>query len=350
MVNIAVVGTGLVGSAFLKQLQAVAQKFDISVVLIGRSSKTLVSKDYKPLDFSNIDYSAAESAWTPVQIAEFLAKSPKPSVLVDNTSNQTLAEAYPEFLKRNVSVVTPNKKAFSDNLELWKAIFSPENKGLVYHEATVGAGLPIISTLKDLVITGDKIHKVEGILSGTLSYIFNEFGSSDVKFSDVVLKAKELGYTEPDPREDLNGLDVARKVTILSRLSGELVAGPTAFSVESLIPKALESVNSVDEFLTKLPDYDSEMSKLRDDARAENKVLRFVGKIDLTQSPAVVKVGVEKYDTAHPFASLKGSDNVVSFQTERYPSPLIIQGAGAGDAVTAMGVLSDLIKVAQRLN
>ena len=346
--NVGIVGAGLVGSAFIKQLNAVADKFGISVVLIARSSKTIVSKDYSALSLDNVDFSSAtENGWSPAQIAEFLANSPKPAVLVDNTSNEALAQSYPEFLAKNISVVTPNKKAFSSSLDLWSKLFDSSNKALVYHEATVGAGLPVISTLNDLVATGDKIHKIEGILSGTLSYIFNEFGSSDVAFSQVVSKAKELGYTEPDPREDLNGLDVARKVTILSRLAGNLVDGPTSFPVESLIPKPLEGVASVDEFMAKLPDFDGEMAKLRDSAKAEGKVLRFVGKVDLTGTPAV-KVGVEKYDASHPFAALKGSDNVISFTTDRYTSPLIVQGAGAGDAVTAMGVLADLIKVAQR--
>lgn len=346
--NVAIVGAGLVGSAFIKQLHAISNNLDVAVVLIARSSKTIVSKDYNPLNLANVDFSTAtEEGWTPSQIAEFLAKSTSPAVLVDNTSNEALAQAYPEFLAKDISVVTPNKKAFSSSIELWNKLFDSNNKALVYHESTVGAGLPIISTLNDLVNTGDKVQKIEGILSGTLSYIFNEFGSSDVAFSEVVKKAKELGYTEPDPREDLNGLDVARKVTILSRLAGNLVAGPTAFPVDSLIPKPLENVASVDEFMTELPKYDADMAKLRDDAKAEGKCLRFVGKVDLTGTPSV-KVGVEKYDLSHPFAALKGSDNVIAFTTERYPSPLIVQGAGAGDAVTAMGVLADLIKIVQR--
>lgn len=327
------------------------------MVLIARSSKTLVSKDYSPisLDKWESDVNASsEGAWSASDIAAFLEKSPKPAVLVDNTSNEDLAQSYPLFLSKSISVATPNKKAFSSDVGLWNKIFesSKTGGGLVYHEATVGAGLPVIGTLNDLVNTGDKVVKVEGIVSGTLSYIFNEFSTiegSSVKFSDVVVKAKELGYTEPDPREDLNGLDVARKVTILSRLSGYNVESPTSFPVESLIPKPLESVQSVDEFLKKLPDYDDELDKLRKEAAAEKKVLRYVGQVDLSGSNKSVKVGIEKYDASHPFASLKGSDNVISFQTERYSNPLVIQGAGAGAEVTAAGVLADFLKIAQRL-
>lgn len=346
-VNIGVVGTGLVGSCFLQQLSSVASKYGIAVVLLARSTKAQVSRDYSPLSLTP-DFEANAGSLSPKEIAEFLQGSPVPSVLVDNTSNEQLAAAYPEFTSRGVSIVTPNKKAFSSGIELWKQLQTPKAPALVYHEATVGAGLPIISTVRDLVETGDQIKQVDGILSGTLSYIFNEFAQPNAPaFSEIVKVAKSKGYTEPDPREDLNGLDVARKVTILARLAGVPVASPTSFEVESLIPKPLESASSTDEFLAKLGEYDNEMTERKNRAAQQGKVLRFVGKIDVPAQK--LKVGIEEYDQSHPFASLKGSDNVVSFLTERYPSPLIIQGAGAGDAVTAMGVLADLMKVAQRL-
>lgn len=290
------------------------------------------------------------------KVLQFLEKSPLPAILVDNTSNETWAKAYPEFLSKSISVVTPNKKAFSSDIGLWNAMFNKNandegKKGLVYHEATVGAGLPIISTLKDLVATGDKILKIEGTFSGSLGFIFSKFspvGGSDFKFSDIVKAAKQNGYTEPDPREDLNGLDVARKVTILSRLSGFLVEGATSFPVDSLIPKELESIGPASEFMEKLPEFDDHFDKLRKAAYAENKVLRYVGKVDLTGS-GTVKVGIEKYDFSHPFANLPDTDNVISFNTERYPANLIVQGSGAGGAVTASGVFADIIKVAERV-
>ncbi|ANB12288.1 homoserine dehydrogenase [Sugiyamaella lignohabitans] len=353
-VNVAIIGTGLVGSAFVRQLQAVQKKSPgvFNVILVARSKATYVSKDYSPLSLDS--YSTGSSDLLNIeQIAAYLEKSPKPVILVDNTSNEDWANSYPLFLSKSISVATPNKKAFSSSLDLWKKVFGASNGpkgGLVYHEATVGAGLPVLGPLNDLVATGDEIVKIDGIVSGTLSYIFNEFSTiegSTVKFSDVVKKAKSLGYTEPDPRDDLNGLDVARKVTILARLSGLPVESPTSFPVDSLIPKPLESAASADEFLEKLPEYDGELDKLRQEAQAENKVLRFVGKVDI--AAGAVKVGIEKYDASHPFASLKGSDNVISIQSERYASPLIIQGAGAGAEVTAAGVLADVFKIEQRL-
>lgn len=262
----------------------------------------MISKDYSPLSLQSWESdlaAATESLATPSDIVAFLKDSPLPVILVDNTSNETLANSYPLFIEQGISIATPNKKAFSSELALWESIFSASAKptgGLVYHEATVGAGLPIIGTLNDLVNTGDEIIKIEGIVSGTLSYIFNEFSKvegSTVKFSDIVTKAKSLGYTEPDPREDLNGLDVARKVTILSRIAGHKVQNASSFPVQSLIPKPLESVQSVAEFLEKLPLYDDELDQLRQEAQAENKVLRFVGKVDLSGTPSV-NVSIEK--------------------------------------------------------
>lgn len=346
-VNIGVVGTGLVGSCFLRQLSPIAESFHINVVAISRLGGALVSKDYSPLPVS-ADFEPNTDAISPQELAEFLAKSPVAAVLVDNTANQELALSYPLFTTRGVSIVTPNKKAFSAGLDLWEKLQNPTPPALVYHESTVGAGLPVISSVKDLVITGDKIHLIEGILSGTLSYIFNEFSKDDAPaFSEIVKVAKQKGYTEPDPREDLNGLDVARKVTILARLAGLPVESPSSFPVESLIPKPLESVASVAEFLQKLPDFDAEIQKRKETAKANGKVLRFVGQVKVPTGE--VSVGIREYDVGHPFASLTGADNIVSFTTQRYPSPLIIQGAGAGDEVTAMGVLADLIKIVQRI-
>jgi homoserine dehydrogenase len=209
-------------------------------------------------------------------------------VLVDNTSNQDVADSYPAFLKKGISIVTPNKKAFSGNYELWSSIFSAASNGTgiggyVYHESSVGAGLPVISTLKDLVETGDEVQKIEGVFSGTMSFLFNSFqptSGGGGKFSAEVTNAKDKGYTEPDARDDLNGLDVARKLTILARLAGLKVESPTSFPVQSLIPKELESCSSGDEFLQRLPEFDGQMDQLKQDAEKEGKVIRFVGSVD----------------------------------------------------------------------
>ena len=360
---IGIIGVGGVGKAFLPQLQSLRDSFskaqppiDLRLVLVRRSNKQVLTERYNSLDISTVLKELDESKKPFLdfdEILDFLASAPGKVVLVDNTSDQKIASAYPKVLKRGVSIVTPNKKAFSDSYSLWEKIFDAAKQGNshVFHESTVGAGLPVISTLKDLIETGDEVTKIEGVFSGTMSFLFNSFmpvGGGGGKFSAEVAKAKELGYTEPDPRDDLNGLDVARKLTILARLAGLKVESPTSFPVQSLIPSALESCKSGDEFMEKLPNHDNETEELKASAAKEGKVLRFVGSIDVPSQK--VQVGLEKFDADHPIAALKGSDNIINFYTKRYGSnPLIIQGAGAGGDVTALGVSSDLIKVVRLL-
>jgi homoserine dehydrogenase len=359
-VLIAVIGAGGVGKCFLSQLQALAARKPspkLNLCYISTSQKALYNDDYSPIGLDNVSETLAASTKGPLalpKIVEFLAAAPAKAVLVDNTSSQDVAELYPLALSRGVSVVTPNKKAFSGTYQLWQDIFtSAATSGAkVYHESSVGAGLPVISTLKDLVETGDKVTKIEGVFSGTMSFLFNSFAPTEGqggKWSEEVKKAKALGYTEPDPRDDLNGLDVARKLTILARLAGLAVESPTSFPVQSLIPKELESCATGDEFLEKLSGFDEQMEQTKAEAEKAGKVVRFVGSIDVGANS--VKVGLEMFDRSHPIAALKGSDNIISFYTERYGSnPLIIQGAGAGGEVTAMGVTGDLIKVVSQIS
>jgi homoserine dehydrogenase len=224
-------------------------------------------------------------------------RSGKRLVLVDCTASDVVPRHYSSLLREGIYIATPNKKGFSGELQLFQKIVS-QSRAKAFHEATVGAGLPVISTLKDLIDTGDKVTKIEGIFSGTLSYIFNVFGGSDVKFSEVVKEAKEKGYTEPDPRDDLNGMDVARKLTILARLVGMDVEGPPSssiFPIESLIPKALESVSSGDEFMAGLPAHDNEFDEKRAAAKKSGSVLRYVGSIDIASGD--IKVGLQRYSS-----------------------------------------------------
>ncbi|KAF2727963.1 hypothetical protein EJ04DRAFT_450269 [Polyplosphaeria fusca] len=364
-VFIAVIGAGGVGKAFLHQLSKLASNLScspsaptyLSLILLSTSKKSVHHADYKSL--SNWETELANSTTPPLplpRLAEYLVKAPGKVVLVDNTSNQDVADAYPMFLKHGVSIVTPNKKAFSGSYQLWTDIFAAASNGqgsggCIFHESSVGAGLPVISTLKELVETGDEVRRIEGVFSGTMSFLFNSFmpvGGGGGRFSDEVKTAKDKGFTEPDPRDDLNGLDVARKLTILARLAGLKVESPTSFPVQSLIPKELESCASGDEFMQKLPEFDGKMDDLKKEADKEGKVVRFVGSVDVAKGE--VKVGLEKFDTSHPIAALKGSDNIIAFYTKRYgDNPLIIQGAGAGGEVTAMGVTGDLIKALRLL-
>ncbi|EFX05776.1 homoserine dehydrogenase [Grosmannia clavigera kw1407] len=363
-VFIAIIGAGGVGKCFLSQLADLAARRPsprLSLVYITTTKKAVYHKDYSEVGMTDALDSLAASTQTPLSIAEtieFLAAAPAKVVLVDNTSSQAVADAYPAILGRGISIVTPNKKAFAGSFQAWQDIFGAAAKSgaKVYHEASCGAGLPLISTVKDLVETGDQITRIEGIFSGTLSFLFNSFAPAtpatttgpSPSWSAEVAKAKELGYTEPDPRDDLNGMDVARKLTILARLAGLSVASPTAFPVESLIPAELASAANGDEFLARLPEFDAQMEAVKAAAEKEGKVVRYVGSADVATGQ--LKVGLQSFDRAHPFAALKGSDNIFSFHTKRYGSnPLIIQGAGAGGDVTAMGVTADLIKVLSQI-
>ncbi|SMR47450.1 unnamed protein product [Zymoseptoria tritici ST99CH_3D1] len=365
---IAIIGVGGVGKAFLTQLDTLRLRLsrsnpptDLRLIYARRSTKQLFSTSWTHLDIPSLTTTLDASGSPPPPFNETfgqLASGPGRVVLVDNTSSPDLGSLYPMILQRGISIVTPNKKAFSDNFALWSSIFSSAangtgspSAGYVFHESSVGAGLPVLSTLKELVETGDEVTKIEGVFSGTMSFLFNSFqplGGGGGAFAAEVKNAKDLGYTEPDPRDDLNGLDVARKLTILARLAGLEVESPTSFPVQSLIPKELESCSSGDDFMTRLPEFDANMDELKDAATKENKVVRFVGSIDVASKQ--VKVGLEKFDASHPIAALKGSDNIINFYTKRYGSnPLIIQGAGAGGEVTAMGVTGDLIKVLRLL-
>ncbi|KAL3464421.1 homoserine dehydrogenase [Aspergillus heterothallicus] len=365
-VYLGVIGVGGVGTAFINQLARLPNA--PKLILLARSSQTLLSPtpSYSPSIPAAEWKTAVETpsltksgALTPDEIASYLASAPGRSILVDNTSDPALASSYPVFLRKGVSIVTPNKKGFSSDISLWKDIFASaaEGKALVYHESTVGAGLPVISTLKDLVATGDEVTRIEGVFSGTLSFLFNTFapaaGGSEAKWSDVVAKAKELGYTEPDPRDDLNGMDVARKLTILARIAGLDVQSPDSFPIESLIPEELASLPSssegISQFMTRLPEFDAQMASIKDGAEKAGKVVRYVGSVDVGKKE--VRVGLQQFAKDSAIAGLKGSDNIISFYTRRYGNnPLIVQGAGAGGDVTAMGVTADLIKVLERLS
>lgn len=197
--------------------------------------------------------------------------------------------------------------------------------------------------MQDLLATGDKVKRIEGILSGTLSFLFNTFSTSNLPFSEIVKEAKRLGYTEPDPRDDLNGVDVARKVTILARECGLDVSINSLNQLENIVPEELRTLG-LDDFMARLPDYDSHYEQLKTEAAASGNVLRYVGVVDVDGKSCSVQL--KPYPQSHPFASLKGSDNIISFTTERFsPQPLIVQGPGAGARVTAFGVFADIIRV-----
>ena len=268
------------------------------------------------------------------------------AVIIDCTSSDEVASRYADWLRQGIHVVTPNKKAFSGPGEYYHSLRKSAQAGgsHYYYETTVGAALPIISTLRNLLDTGDRVISIDGILSGTLAYLFNVFDGS-VPFSTIVREARDSGYTEPDPRDDLSGMDVARKLTILAREMGiDVEIGD--FPVENLIPAALRDVTT-DEFLEHLPDYDTQMNDLYREANAAGQSLRYVASLDHGGN---LEVGLRKVSASNALAHVDLTDNIVRFTTERYAAnPLVVQGPGAGPEVTAGGVFGDLLTLARHL-
>jgi len=218
------------------------------------------------------------------------------------------------------------------------------NRHFLY-ATNVGAGLPILQTLRDLCATGDEIQLIQGVLSGTLSYIFNQYDGTQ-RFSEIVRYARDQGYTEPDPRDDLSGQDVMRKLVILAREAGFFLE-PADVVVESLVPMPLTSISPV-EFLSRLEEMDEEMAAKLDEAKTRRLKLRFVASFDRALNKA--RVGLEMVSSTHAFAQVTGTDNVVSFTTSRYHTqPLVIRGPGAGPEVTAAGVFADLLRLSRYL-
>ena len=243
--------------------------------------------------------------------------------------------------------MTPNKKAFSGGLERYDEIRDAVRTGgsHVFYETTVGAALPVIRALRDLIDTGDHVHAIEGILSGTLAYLFNVYDGSR-RFSEIVREARASGYTEPDPRDDLSGMDVARKLTILARELGQRI-DVMDVPVENLIPQDLRD-SSMDAFLEGLAEYDGEIQARYAAANSAGSALRYVASLTVAGDASV---GLQSVDTAHPFCNIELTDNIVHYRSERYANnPLVIQGPGAGPQVTAGGVFGDLLRLAASLS
>jgi len=355
--SIALLGVGNVGRELLEQLLSQADylqskfQIDLRVRAIANSKSMLLSDE--GLELSKDWQEELAQRGVPLDQNELLlhlqpAHLPH-TVILDCSASPILASMYPAWLARGIHVVTPNKLAntgsFADYQELRQLGGQISTRYL--YEATVGAGLPVISTIRHLVETGDNIKRIEGILSGSLSFMLSEFGP-DRPFSSVVREAQQRGYTEPDPREDLSGMDVARKAVILGREIG-LEVEIADLPVESLVPEALDKNLDAETFIEQLAHHDAEMEARRLAAEAEGKVLRYVARIDAMTGK--VEVGIQSYDANSAFARIGGGDNILVFTTHRYsaPQPLIIQGPGAGAAVTAAGVFGDLLTLANSL-
>jgi len=353
-VSIGLIGPGSVGSALLDQMAGEADRLresfnlDLRVRAVTSSTHALLAERRIDLGNWREDLESGSGVDLDRFVDHVQADHLPHAVLIDCTADDSIARRYGSWLDRGIHVVTPNKRAHSGPFDYYtdlRRISHDANTHFLY-EATVGAGLPVIQTLKDLVETGDEIASISGIFSGTLAYLFNVFDGSQ-PFSEIVRDAQARGYTEPDPRDDLSGMDVARKAVILAREAG-LALELADIPVDSLVPDALADA-SVDEFLDRLVDFDAPMAERYRQAQGDKQVLRYVAEVDLEQGAA--KVQLASYPLDHPFANISLTDNIVQFVTRRYcENPLIVRGPGAGPDVTAAGIFADLLRLCSMLS
>ncbi|QXV66374.1 bifunctional aspartate kinase/homoserine dehydrogenase I [Mucilaginibacter sp. 21P] len=342
-------GTGNIGKTLFAQLNAhkdYLQKnngIQVKVVGISNTRKMVFNSDGLSLDtWQDELQESTHEADLPGFIAKMKELNLPNCVFIDNTASPKPVEFYEDAFKANVSVVTCNKIGNSASLAQYQNFRDTARRHGVdfFYETNVGAGLPIIRTLKDLMSSGDRIQRIEAILSGTISFIFNHFKGDD-NFHDVVKEAQEKGYTEPDPRDDLSGKDFMRKILILARDAGHEIEEADV-SIESVLPKACLEAKTVEDFYAALKAEDAFFTDLKNRAESEKKVLRYIGKLENGKA----SITLQMVDENHPFYMLSGSDNIISFTTDRYRErPLVVKGPGAGAEVTAAGVFADLINV-----
>lgn len=349
-----IVGVGLIGSTLIKQIKDQAQflkekrSMEVKVVGLANSKKMLFDENGIDLDHWEDRLQSSKDKMGPAIFVDKMDNlNLSNSIFVDNTASEVISNHYEKILDASISISTPNKIATSSAYLQYQRLKNiAEKRGVQFmYETNVGAGLPVISTLNDLINSGDRIIKIEGVLSGSLSFIFNSFRAGK-KFSAIVKKAKTNGYTEPDPRDDLSGKDIRRKLIILARETGlQLEAEDVA--IENILPQACLDAESIEDFFTEIEKADDHFEDLRKSAEADGKVLRMVAKLDNGKA----SIALEAVDSRHPFYSLSGSDNMIVFSTERYKErPLVVRGPGAGAEVTAAGVFAEILKIGHTLS
>ena len=343
-----IAGTGLVGSSLLKQLLKQHSKLlgerslNINLIGVANSRKMVIDKGGIPLDnWSEVLNSEGEKSDISSFIHQITRLNLRNSIFIDCTANENVALQYHEILSRYVSVVAANKIACSSDYSYYKTLKNTANeRGVKFmYETTVGAGLPIIKTISDLVLSGDKVIRIEAVLSGTMNFIFNEIGPN-MPLSEAIRKAREKGYSEPDPRVDLSGTDVVRKIMILAREAGYNIEKNEVTVTKFLPEDCFEG--DIDAFFRKVKEYDAEFEKKRVDIESKKMKWRFFASLENGKA----RVELKAIGSGHPSYDLEGSNNIIMLTTDRYNElPMVIKGYGAGADVTAAGVFADLMRV-----
>jgi aspartokinase/homoserine dehydrogenase 1 len=346
IIDLFVAGTGEVGETLLEKLTFAAPK-GIQFRLLGVCNSRYTLWDDQGLNLKKeLDWSEAQATnWNSLQ-HKLTAANRHNIIFVDATGDEQVARLYADLLQHNIHIVTPSKLANTFEQSYFDKLQGLTKKGNTSfrYETTVGAGLPIISTITNLQQSGDNIHEISGVVSGTMTYLFNEL-ENGTAFSKAIIDARKKGYAEPDPRDDLSGEDVARKFLTLARTIS-LTIEREELEVESLIPAELRNVNK-QTFLERLSDYDQEWAQRIKEAKENNRTLRYTGRL----ADGKITIGIDSVAIDSPLGQLKGTDNLIQVYSSYYNNtPLVIQGAGAGKEVTAGGVLSDILKTAESIS
>ncbi|MCD0475991.1 bifunctional aspartate kinase/homoserine dehydrogenase I [Flavobacterium sp. EDS] len=346
--NLFVMGVGNVGEKFIEQIHSQRKflkenlKINVRVIALSNSRKMLFDEDGISLKEWQAALENGETANKEAFIARAKDLNLRNSIFVDITANASVSETYEEFLKQSIAVVTCNKIACSSEYDNYKKLknLSRQFNAPFLFETNVGAGLPIIDTVKNLIASGDKVHKIQAVLSGSLNFIFNNFDENN-SFHDVVKEAGVQGFTEPDPKIDLSGIDVARKILILIRESGYEM-DIDAIANESFMPAESLATTNNEDFFASLTKHAPHFKAIYDEALSKDSRLKYVAQFENGKA----SVGLQFIPKDHPFYNLEGKDNIVLFYTDRYvDQPLLIKGAGAGAAVTASGIFADVIRI-----
>lgn len=344
-VSVFIAGTGAIGSTLLQLIAELEHPlYHLNILGVCNSKITQWHPDLDELLENGKPVHGETTNWNTIP-EELIKQNNGNLVFVDATGSEVAAHQYQHLLTHGVHIATPSKRANTFGQEYFNHLIKADQTGKAQYryETAVGAGLPIISTIKGLIHAGDEITEITGVASGTMTYVFSQL-QNGIPFSKVVRTAKSEGYSEPDPRDDLSGEDVARKFLILARTSG-FKFEREHIEVDSLVPQELHTL-SVEDFLEKLSEYDDHWKNQNSRALVNNRKLRYIGKF----SPKGIKVGVEEVKADSPLGNLQGTDNLLQIYTKRYAnSPIVVQGPGAGKDVTAAGVLTDIIDIAHQI-